>query len=117
MTDTRKSTLACPPCGTQATAPAFCALDAGAYATRIAEIAELLRRFAGRAVATPDGVELQFAAQPGVLAVLDDLAAKERQCCATLRLSVTVQDSIVALRIAAAEGDRPALQRLEPRLT
>jgi hypothetical protein len=87
----------------------FCSLDGKAFAERMAEIEALVAGFGGRARRTDEGMELVFAMKDGLRSALDALVEKERQCCQTLALSVAVRDGTLALRIAAPEPERGAL--------
>ena len=74
---------------------------------------EEFRTLARRALASRerhDGeVVLGFRAEPGIREAVEDLAARERECCPFLDLRVDESDGEVALHIGAAPEDRAAL--------
>jgi hypothetical protein len=89
--------------------PIACSLTAEGQLERAAEFRELMRRALAQRHREPGRVVLSFRADPGVAEHVEDLAARERECCPFLDLAVERADGLVALSIAAARDAQPVL--------
>ncbi len=77
---------------------------------RIAEYGQLFARALVDRERTADAVELRFAAKPGVVEWVTDLARRESACCPFLTYEVTVDGGRVVWRISTQAG--PAAQAI-----
>jgi hypothetical protein len=96
--------------------PAVCSLQPRAFHERTAQIAALMQAFSGVAERTPDGVALRFKMGEGLRAALDELAEKERSCCATLEFAVTEEAGSLSFGIGGQASDSAAIEDLAARL-
>jgi hypothetical protein len=81
--------------------PIACTLVATDLAAQRRRWQELAERTSIERVELPDGLRLVFAAEPGVLHVLEELVAVERECCAFADWTVASRDGTATLEITA----------------
>jgi hypothetical protein len=96
--------------------PSVCSLQPGAFQKRTTEIAALMQAFDGVAERTPDGVVLRFRRGEGLRAALDELADKERSCCATLEFTVMEEAGSISFQIGGQSSDSTAIEELAAHL-
>jgi hypothetical protein len=92
--------------------PVACTLTAREREERRAGLLTELRRFRREARWLPDGVVLDYAPEPGVIAALGRLIELESQCCAFLRfhLSVAPGGGPISLELTGPDGTRDFLE-------
>jgi hypothetical protein len=93
--------------------PVACALTERELAERRAGLFAELRPFRQEARWLADGVALDYAAEPGVIAALGRVIELEHQCCPFLRfrLSVDAGGGRVSLELTGPDGTREFLVR------
>jgi hypothetical protein len=93
--------------------PVACALTERELHERRAGLLTELRRFRRAARWLPDGVALDYAPEPGVIAGLGRLIELESQCCPFLRfrLSVEAGGGPISLELTGPDGTRDFLAR------
>lgn len=79
-----------------------CTLTTKAARTQTMEWTEL-RDLAGSVTELDTGVRMTFSAE--MRDAVDDLARRERACCAFLTLTTTVEDDVVTLEILSADPE------------
>jgi hypothetical protein len=89
--------------------PHACSLSPGEKGDRAAEFHGVAARALVERERSVGMVRLSFRDEPEVRSAVEDLAARERECCPFLDLDVALHDERVTLTIGAAAEDRAAL--------
>jgi hypothetical protein len=89
--------------------PRACSLTPGQQSERAAEFRALAEQALVSRERREGSVLLSFSHAPDVRDAVEDLARRERECCSFLDFRVEEEDGRITLAIAAAPGDRAAL--------
>ena len=91
--------------------PIACTLSPDEYRVRAAEIDALARALAGREPIT-GGVRLTFAGGDDLRPRLEDLVAREAECCPFLTMELSSADGTLVLDVTGPPEARPAVEQL-----
>jgi hypothetical protein len=89
--------------------PVACSLTGPQAAERAEEFRELARRALAGRDRRDGALLLRFRSEPGVAEQVEDLAARERECCPFLEVEVGAREGEVELSIAADPEARSVL--------
>ena len=93
--------------------PVACSLTAGEAQARGAEFRELAARALTGRSRTERSLTLRFRPDPDVVAQVESLARRERECCPFLEIGVERGRDTVAVTLTAAPADAAALDVFE----